>query len=163
MTGLDLMRARTAQAPPSATAIHNGVHLRFERRRYGSKTYTWTYWWDGQEWQSCGDPWKRPASSDHGPDQRKQLRALHRHLRRIWCLPVSGIGGTVMRPAKEVADELWEVYLSTIKAIRADESKSRFQRAVDCCKAWDAYSAALNERNIYPSLAGYRYRVNQEI
>jgi hypothetical protein len=37
--------------------IRNGTPVRYERRRYGRKTFTWVEWWNGKEWVSAGDPW----------------------------------------------------------------------------------------------------------
>lgn len=34
-----------------------GVKFAFQRRRYGKRTFTWVYVWDGNDWQGCGDPW----------------------------------------------------------------------------------------------------------
>lgn len=33
------------------------LEFRFERRRYGSTTYTWAEVNHGGRWLSCGDPW----------------------------------------------------------------------------------------------------------
>lgn len=34
-----------------------GFEVRFTRRRYGRRTYTWAHVKRGDEWYTCGDPW----------------------------------------------------------------------------------------------------------
>lgn len=37
------------------------MRFSFERRRYGSRTFTWAFVWHNDAWLSLGDPW--PATT----------------------------------------------------------------------------------------------------
>src|SRR5690606_9918894 len=59
-------------------AVLDGKPLNFERRRYGSTTYTWVYVYHAGQWRQLYDPWPciTPKVAEVRETMRQVLAAL---------------------------------------------------------------------------------------